>query len=507
MTTQANPLSLQTHENTASLFAAPSSRSTAESKGRFRESLADQVSKSSSRVDRSREDPSKRTDSDRGINDRRGAQEPRTGADAADRGATDARNDRGESVDGSRDTDTRDTDTTDIDVTKDGTQAGAVDGQTPVDDAVAQTQAATVVEVKPVIVETVGAETPQSAETSDGEAAATRAGTRANESARSETRSASQVNTKQNATATSQSGVLVNDDGSQADADGADVIDEDVDRAAALPVTNRPAKTANGRDSTDDRIIETQSVQETTVQANESEAQHEHGHSATQHDDAPTLKLAGSAAGNDSASAFQLNGAERSTTEQTNGEVPRGPVLSVITVSDDGTPENERAVAASVSRGLAAAVQQRGGSLKIRLTPATLGEVRIELDLNQGRVSVDLHASTDIAQDALAKNIAMLRSSLESKGLSVERITVQLTPSTSQPANTNNDQQSNDSARDQQGNQHDASDGQSRGSRDGEHSDQRDRHEHFGARFDDAFGLEPGDPRAQTLRLRLSAVG
>ena len=241
------------------------------------------------------------------------------------------------------------------------------------------------------------------------------------------------------------------------------------------------------------------------------------GDSSGRREQNPALKLAGTDAQPgrqaSSAGAFHLESVPSAAGGREIGEAARtarGPVPQGTGASGGAeAAQNERAVSSSVSRGLAAAVQQRGGSLTIRLSPESLGQVRVDLEMSQGRVTASLHASTERAQEAMVKNIAMLRSSLESKGLSVDRLTVQLAPaSASGGQQTSNDQTGQDGGRHQSQSDRDASDGQSRGSRDGERRHGGGRgHGGFDERFEDAFGLEPDDPRAQTLRLRLSAIG
>src|SRR5690606_23504012 len=57
-----------------------------------------------------------------------------------------------------------------------------------------------------------------------------------------------------------------------------------------------------------------------------------------------------------------------------------------------------------------------------------LGTVRIHMQVEQGAVSVRLETSSAAAQGLLAENLAMLRGALESRGLTVERLTVQAAP-------------------------------------------------------------------------------
>jgi len=81
-----------------------------------------------------------------------------------------------------------------------------------------------------------------------------------------------------------------------------------------------------------------------------------------------------------------------------------------------------------VSRGLSAAVAQRGGSMTMQLIPETLGQVRVQMHLEQGVVSVRIETANAAAQRLLTDNLTMLRTSLESKGLSIERLSVHLSP-------------------------------------------------------------------------------
>lgn len=96
-------------------------------------------------------------------------------------------------------------------------------------------------------------------------------------------------------------------------------------------------------------------------------------------------------------------------------------------------PVDAQSVTQAVARGLAAAAAQKGGSITMRLIPETLGQVRIQMDLVQGSVSVRIETSGAAAQGLLNQNLAMLRQSLESKGLAVNRISVDLAPPTGAP--------------------------------------------------------------------------
>lgn len=187
------------------------------------------------------------------------------------------------------------------------------------------------------------------------------------------------------------------------------------------------------------------------------------------------------------------------------GNGPARPGLATATAtsarpsaSGAGAAQGDDA-ASAVSRGLSAAVLQKGGSLTIRLTPESLGQVRIDMQLERGSVAVRLEAATAAAHELLDSTLTMLRSSLESKGLSVERLSVHLAPGASaapapsgaqdQPAT-----QQDGGQRSQTSTGQDAGGGASRGKRD------HDPDQMF--LFDEAVR----EADAPTFNLRLSTV-
>lgn len=124
---------------------------------------------------------------------------------------------------------------------------------------------------------------------------------------------------------------------------------------------------------------------------------------------------------------------------------------------DDG-PEQ---FSTRILRGLTTMFNQRGGVMTMRLHPPELGELRVQMTLAQGRVSAEFRASTPSAHALLERSLTILRSALETHGLSVDRLTVQPLPSV-QARHAAPDEQP------QQRHHHDAGSGQSRGRRDGD---------------------------------------
>lgn len=160
-----------------------------------------------------------------------------------------------------------------------------------------------------------------------------------------------------------------------------------------------------------------------------------------------------------------------------------------------------------VARGLSAAMAQRGGVIHVKLIPASLGEVRIKMDLEPGAVSVRIDASTPAAQQLLSEHLGVLRHTLESRGLQVDRLSVNYTPTSNVPAapTTTASSHSGQSGQfDQYGTQqerHDSAGSQSRGRSDerpAEHSPENSRAER---------GDTAGQPDfARRFRLNLAPV-
>lgn len=127
------------------------------------------------------------------------------------------------------------------------------------------------------------------------------------------------------------------------------------------------------------------------------------------------------------------------------------------------TGDNDSLNAARLTRGLANAVQQRGGAVTLRLTPPEMGTVRIQMQITGTNVSASFHAESASAQTLLTTQLAQLRSSLESKGMSVERLSVQPLAATASSQNTNQSQNQSDTQQQSQSQQQSAGDGRSRG--------------------------------------------
>lgn len=87
-----------------------------------------------------------------------------------------------------------------------------------------------------------------------------------------------------------------------------------------------------------------------------------------------------------------------------------------------------RSVRSQAMRGVAAALTQGDQSVTLKLEPATLGEMRVKLKMNEGQMTADFEVSSTEARRLLERSSGELRQALEARGVQVEKIEVQLAP-------------------------------------------------------------------------------
>ncbi len=89
-----------------------------------------------------------------------------------------------------------------------------------------------------------------------------------------------------------------------------------------------------------------------------------------------------------------------------------------------------RSFEAQLQRGLAQVLRQSGGTLSLKLDPVDLGTVKVSLALSQGRVEGSIEASSERARGLLHEHLDTLKSSLEQRGITVDRLEVRLAGAT-----------------------------------------------------------------------------
>ena len=161
----------------------------------------------------------------------------------------------------------------------------------------------------------------------------------------------------------------------------------------------------------------------------------------------------------------------------------------------EGTEEGRPRTMSGVGRGLETLARQRGGTLTMRLDPPSLGQVKLEMRMDAGRVTVLLSSASESARSLLRDNLGSLRQALEDRGLAVDRLAVE-TAGRSSEGTSNPRSEHRGDGQDARGGQdaadrQDAGEGRSRGRRD-DASDRRAERGHDPSRpevadFDEAM--------------------
>lgn len=122
-----------------------------------------------------------------------------------------------------------------------------------------------------------------------------------------------------------------------------------------------------------------------------------------------------------------------------------------LTTQDDVDSSN----VSRISRALQNAIQQKGGTITIRMMPPELGQVRVDIVMDGGKVTANFQTESESIQNLMSRELGQLRTALEKQGLTVERLEV-----TQRPASTNTSNQTQQESQEQ----HESpSDGRSRG--------------------------------------------
>lgn len=79
---------------------------------------------------------------------------------------------------------------------------------------------------------------------------------------------------------------------------------------------------------------------------------------------------------------------------------------------------------------MAGLLSRGGGHVTMRLKPESLGMVHVRIEMRDGVVRARIEASSDSARQLLTEGVGSLKSALEARGLSVDRLEVAQRPGT-----------------------------------------------------------------------------
>ncbi|MFG0298173.1 MAG: flagellar hook-length control protein FliK [Phycisphaerales bacterium JB047] len=92
--------------------------------------------------------------------------------------------------------------------------------------------------------------------------------------------------------------------------------------------------------------------------------------------------------------------------------------------STNDSGDQRASILSQVQRGLAQMMRSGKGDMTIKLTPGHLGELRVQMKQDGDRVSLRLTASNDQARELLTNGSKELVHTLQSKGITVERVQI-----------------------------------------------------------------------------------
>lgn len=150
-------------------------------------------------------------------------------------------------------------------------------------------------------------------------------------------------------------------------------------------------------------------------------------------------KAAASTAKKDDAAALPAAIQPTASHEKPSAPAPLPPTTPQAAPPRDVAEHNVDQIVTSVRGELLT----KGGTMDIRLDPPTLGQVQIQITVEDGVLSANLQTNNDEATRLLSHNLAQLKTQLESAGVTVDRIQVkQATPA--EQSNSSSNQQNAD---------------------------------------------------------------
>lgn len=104
-----------------------------------------------------------------------------------------------------------------------------------------------------------------------------------------------------------------------------------------------------------------------------------------------------------------------------------------------------------LTQGLAAALREGRGEVTLKLSPRSLGEVRVQVRIDGGSVEASMRPATVEARALLEQSVETLRHALEARGLQVSKIEIEPVPIAREGAETGSPHRAQDAHQEPQG--------------------------------------------------------
>ena len=160
------------------------------------------------------------------------------------------------------------------------------------------------------------------------------------------------------------------------------------------------------------------------------------GHSTGSAPSAPVFNLMVGAAQASSVSATQKDGNAPGPVHglSQSGSASRQGLRTKAQPATPHAPPEEERLTAQISRGFAAILRGKGGALTMRLQPEALGDLKIQMAMEPGRVEASFEVESEQARDLLTRSMDSLKAALEARGFEVDRLDVRVVDRHNGPA-------------------------------------------------------------------------
>ena len=132
-------------------------------------------------------------------------------------------------------------------------------------------------------------------------------------------------------------------------------------------------------------------------------------------------------------SAEQTSAVAQAEAIQPAAPAPAAPTAPAAQFASDNYPQ--------IVSGVHGQLLPNGGTMQLRLTPPELGEMQLSVQMRNGVMSASFQTTTDQATRLLSHGMSDLKHSLETAGVSVERIQISQAPKGSSSSGGNNSEQ------------------------------------------------------------------
>ena len=120
----------------------------------------------------------------------------------------------------------------------------------------------------------------------------------------------------------------------------------------------------------------------------------------------------------------------------TNAQPGETQAADSAAAAQEAPPIDREQTLEQVVLGLRGKLDSKNGTAEIRLDPPNLGTLHVSISLQNGSLTASFQSGSDLVRDLLKGNLEKLKSTLESQGVAVDKLSVQAPQRTIEPSQT-----------------------------------------------------------------------